>query len=143
MKIEVFNTTRVKFLPLKKLAKAIDLVLNSEKKKMEVNLILTGTDKIRNLNRTYRNQDKVTDVLSFALDDGEDPPPFIPSGEIYICVEKARKQAKQQNHSLQKELLFLTIHGALHLCGFTHETDNKYRDMMEKTSQYLQKSRKN
>lgn len=141
MKILVFNTVRKKYLPKKRLANTIKYVLVSEGKRFDVNLILSGTRKIRNLNRVYRGTDKPTDVISFSPEESEEPPPFRPIGEIYICIPQAKKQAEQEGHSLSRELQFLTIHGALHLCGYTHETDKKYRLMMNKTAHYLGKLR--
>jgi len=139
VRIEVFNTTRSKNLPFKKLAKAVENVLVKEKRNFDVNLIFVGTQKIRKLNNTFRNQDKPTDVLSFLPDDSEDPPLFTPTGEIYICVERAKRQAYQAHHSLTKELLFLSIHGSLHLCGYTHETDEKYKAIMSKSYAHLKR----
>lgn len=137
MKIEIFNLTRDKYLPKKKLARTAKYILASERKQFDVNLILTGTAKIQTLNRTYRGQDKPTDVISFAPEESEDPPPFQPIGEIYICLPIAKKQARKAGHSLSHELMFLTAHGALHLCGYTHETDKKYDTMMSRTYKYL------
>lgn len=139
MKIEVFNTTRKKRLPKKKLAKTVHFILDSERKSFEVNIILTGTQKIKNLNRDFRGKDTPTDVLSFVPEESEEPPPFRAIGEIYICLPVARRQACKAGHSLQSELLFLAAHGALHLCGYTHETDRKYERMMTKTRGYLER----
>ncbi len=139
MKIEVFNTTREKYLPKKKLAKTVHYILDSERKSFDVNIILTGTQKIQNLNRDFRGKDTPTDVLSFVPEESEEPPPFRAIGEIYISVPVARKQAHRAGHSLQSELLFLAAHGALHLCGHTHETDSKYQRMMQKTQRYLER----
>jgi probable rRNA maturation factor len=139
VKIEIFNMTRDKYLPKKKLANVVKYILASERKKFDVNVILTGTGKIRNLNRTYRGQDKPTDVISFMPEESEDPPPFKPIGEIYICLPIAKKQALKAGHSLAHELMFLTTHGTLHLCGYTHENDKKYNNMMNRTSKYLER----
>ena len=140
MIIQVFNTTREKYLPQKKLARLVKYILVSENKKFEVNVILTGSRKIQSLNKTYRGQDKPTDVLSFVPEENEEPPPFKPLGEIYVSVPVARRQAKQAGHSLTRELLFLTSHGCLHLCGYTHETDAKYSAMMTASEKALKRS---
>ncbi len=137
MRIEVYNSTRQKGLPKKTLAKTAEYILVSEKKRFDVNIVLVGSQKIRTMNRMYRDQDKATDVLSFAPEESDDPLPFEPVGEIYICVPIAKRQAQNVSHSLKQELTFLTAHGALHLCGYTHETDQKYRSMMEKTEKYI------
>lgn len=140
MNVEVFNTTRRKYLPQKSLAKTVKYILVSEDKGFDVNVILTGSNKIRALNRKFRGKDKPTDVLSFVPEDSDEPPPFKPVGEIYISLPDALRQAKKAGHSLRKELLFLAAHGALHLCGYTHETDPKYKKMMDKTENYLERS---
>jgi probable rRNA maturation factor len=139
VKIEVFNTTREKYLPKKKLAKAVRYILVSEGKNFDANIILTGTQKIEKLNRDFRGKDMPTDVLSFVPEESEEPPPFRAIGEIYICLPVARRQAKKAGHSFQSELLFLAAHGALHLCGHTHETDSKYKRMMKRTRIYLER----
>jgi probable rRNA maturation factor len=141
VKIEIFNLTRDKYLPKKKLANTVKHILTSERKRFDVNLILTGTAKIQNLNRTFRGQDKPTDVISFAPEESEDPPPFKPIGEIYICLPIAKRQARKAGHSLTHELMFLTTHGALHLCGHTHENDKKYTNMMNRSYKYLERLR--
>ncbi len=70
---------------------------------------------IRRLNRQYRDKDKVTDVLSFNLDEGD------LLGEVLLCYPQALRQAKELGHGVREELLFLLVHGLLHLHGFDHE----------------------
>ncbi|MBO4856682.1 MAG: rRNA maturation RNase YbeY [Bacilli bacterium] len=84
---------------------------------------------IHQLNREYRNVDRPTDVISFAFLDGDeqrdeklhgnDP---VPLGDIYISVEKAKAQAEEYGHPLERELSFLFVHGLLHLLGYDHMT---------------------
>jgi probable rRNA maturation factor len=140
VKIEIFNTTKQKYLPQKSLAKTVKFILVSEGKNFDINVVLTDSNKIRTLNRKFRGKDKSTDVLSFLPDECDEPPPFEPVGEIYISLPDAQDQAKRSKHSLRQELLFLAAHGALHLCGYTHETDKKLKNMMNKTQQYLERS---
>lgn len=78
---------------------------------------------MRQLNRTWRGKDKVTDVLSFKLDEG----PL--KGEILLSYEQAARQAKQMNHSTQDELCFLIVHGVLHLWGYDHEDPKDAKKM--------------
>jgi probable rRNA maturation factor len=82
---------------------------------------IADDDEVRRLNKQYRRQDRVTDVLSFAL--GEKLPDGLYAGDILICWSLAEKQARENNHSLLKELLLLIIHGLLHLDGYDHEKD--------------------
>jgi len=87
-----------------------------------VTIKIAADDEVRRLNKQYRRQDRVTDVLSFALD--ERLPDGLYAGDILICWSLAEKQARENNHSLTTELLLLMIHGLLHLNGYDHETDH-------------------
>lgn len=81
----------------------------------DISIALVGPEQIRKLNRTYRGQDKVTDVLSFKINrDGL-------LGEVVICPGQARRQALAQSVSYRSELQLLTVHGILHLLGYDHE----------------------
>jgi probable rRNA maturation factor len=92
---------------------------------------------IRRLNRVYRGKDRATDVLSFptADDDGEAFIHSLPDaghlGDIIISTDAARRQADEAGHSLEREVSELVIHGALHLCGYDHETDNGEMNRLE------------
>lgn len=93
--------------------------------KYHVSCILVNDDLIHEINRTYRGIDRPTDVISFAfLDDDEGlvDAPIIDLGEIIISVDRAKKQAEEYGHSLDREMNFLFIHGLLHLLGYNHET---------------------
>lgn len=76
---------------------------------------------MKELNRTYRNKDALTDVLSFECDEA-----FTHSilGSVVVCMSVAKKQAKQHKISLDDELRILFLHGLLHLLGFDHENDD-------------------
>jgi probable rRNA maturation factor len=89
--------------------------------KGSVTIKIAAADEVRELNKKYRRQDRVTDVLSFSL--AEKLPGGFYAGDILICWTQAEKQARENNHSLEKELLLLMIHGLLHLHGCDHETD--------------------
>lgn len=96
----------------------------------DIELLLVQKDFIQELNKTYRNQDKPTDVLSFPLQDmGADTL----LGSIVICIEIAQQQAQTYHHTLQEEIALLLIHGILHLLGFDHEKDNgEHREIEQK-----------
>ncbi len=85
--------------------------------------------RVRELNRDFRGKDKPTDVLSFSLfesDEEFDFPDFTPQialGDIVISTQTAARQAIEQNHSIEREIAFLSIHGALHLLGYDHGKD--------------------
>lgn len=100
-----------------------------------------SSERIREINRDFRNIDKVTDVISFALDDeDEDMDPiknftasdenFVTSiGDIIISVDRAKEQAEEYGHSLERELGFLALHGFLHLNGYDHQTEEEEEEM--------------
>lgn len=92
----------------------------------EVSVRFVNNEDIRELNNTFRNIDKSTDVLSFPLgEDGVYDTNLCTGakvlGDIVISVTKAMEQAKAYNHSLQREIGFLTVHSMLHLLGYDHE----------------------
>jgi probable rRNA maturation factor len=89
--------------------------------KGSVTIKIADNDEVRELNKKYRKKDSVTDVLSFSL--GEQLPDGFYAGDILICWTQAEIQARENNHSVQKELLLLMIHGLLHLHGLDHEKD--------------------
>jgi probable rRNA maturation factor len=77
------------------------------------------------LNQSFGKQDYIPDVLSFPMK--EDLPEGFYLGDIFICSAQAEKQAAEQNHPLNRELLVLMIHGILHLAGYDHEKDDSPR----------------
>lgn len=107
----------------------------------ELSILLTGDEEIRALNADYRNQDKPTDVLSFPLADPDELAADYdgPLGDIVISLETATRQAADDFHrerlgasgawSEEEELLFLLVHGTLHLTGHDHEEEVEARKM--------------
>lgn len=93
----------------------------------EMSINFVDNEEIQELNRNYRQKDVPTDVISFAMQEtveGElnivdDEMPLI-LGDIVISVDKAKEQAEDYNHSFERELAFLTLHGFLHLLGYDH-----------------------
>ena len=85
-------------------------------------IIFVDEEKIRTLNRDYRGIDRVTDVISFALEDDKlyNNIDLRVLGDIYICIPRMMEQAKQYGHSEKRELSFLVVHGLLHLLGYDH-----------------------
>jgi len=99
----------------------------------ELSVLITGDRKMRALNRQYRGMDKTTDVLSFSVSGakvaGPGPPPVL--GDIAISATMAEAQATRIGHSTQDELMFLIVHGILHLSGYDHEGPEVKRRRME------------
>ena len=107
----------------------------------EVSVTLTNNDYIHQLNRKYRQIDRPTDVLSFALNESEEPdiengPDIDVLGDIILSVERAEEQAADYGHSLRREIAFLTVHGMLHLLGYDH-MEEADRLEMEKEQRYV------
>ncbi|MBS5778102.1 MAG: rRNA maturation RNase YbeY [Acholeplasma sp.] len=107
---------------LEKVNELISYAVKREKLENAIfNVIIVDNNKIHELNKEYRGIDRVTDVISFALEDFHDIDLEIRMlGDIYISYEKAKEQADYYGHSYLRELSFLTIHGLLHLLGYDH-----------------------
>lgn len=84
---------------------------------------------MQRLNRTFRGQDRPTDVLSFP---GDLEPPHRHLGDIAIAVPTARRQAAVQGHSVEREVEILLLHGLLHCLGYDHETDDGTMERLER-----------
>lgn len=100
-----------------------------------LNIIIVDNEKIREINRDYRNKDAVTDVISFAFEEVNDVEytdiRFL--GEIYISYERCVSQAEDFGHSVKREFCYLAVHGLLHLLGYDHmvEEDKKVMRALE------------
>lgn len=103
------------------------------------NIIFIDNKEIREINREYRNVDRETDVISFALEDNMDVvyDDFRLLGDIYISYEKAIEQAELYNHSVKREVFFLTTHGILHLLGYDHMEEEDEKVMFGKQNELL------
>jgi probable rRNA maturation factor len=101
----------------------------------ELSILLTDDAGIRLLNRAYRGQDRATDVLAFAMREGDTNPPCQRSpaellGDVAISVPTAARQAKRARRPLEAELRTLLAHGLLHLIGLDHRTSRERRTML-------------
>ncbi|MBQ6947043.1 MAG: rRNA maturation RNase YbeY [Clostridia bacterium] len=112
----------------------------------EVEVLIVSAETIREMNRDYREIDRVTDVLSFplyenALQAQEDilPEECALLGNMVICLDRAKEQANEYGHSLQREICFLTVHSVLHLLGYDHELgEREESDMFKKQRDILE-----
>lgn len=119
--------------------------LNGLESDAEVDVTIVDDDEIHILNRDYRGMDKPTDVLSFALDeDGEDLEPELiggPSehlyGDIIISAETAKRQADEYGHGLEREMVYLAVHGMFHLLGYDHMVEAEKLIMRTKEEEAL------
>ena len=96
-----------------------------------VSIVLTDNRHIHEINKTYRNIDRETDVISFAFMDNDEniKSDITDLGEIYISLEKAHSQAEDYNHSFEREICFLLVHGLLHLLGYDHMNEKDEKEM--------------
>lgn len=130
--VNFFNESDTKYLPRKKAVETVTRILADEKKsEAVVNIIVLDDDNIRSINKQYLDHDYATDVISFTIDEI----PFL--GEIYISSDTAKKQAEKYNVSLANETVRLAAHGALHLCGYEDDTDEKRKLMHDLEDKYL------
>jgi len=121
--IGIFNQTEENIKELDDLKKVIDKAIEIENvSNVEFNVIIVNNETIHEINREYRNIDRPTDVISFALEDNKDFPnmEYRILGDIYISLDKVYEQSKLYGHSFFRELSFLTVHGFLHLLGYDH-----------------------
>ncbi|MEE8206667.1 MAG: rRNA maturation RNase YbeY [Nitrospinaceae bacterium] len=104
----------------------------------ELSLLLTDDAEIRRLNKTYRNLDHATDVLSFPQDENavnESGDTLL--GDVVISVETAARQAEEHHLSFNEELILLAIHGILHLLGYDHERSPQDARIMKDKTQVI------
>ncbi len=153
----VENETAERFLfsPEETMKLVCEAVLEEEScpYEVQVNLVLTDNEGIRELNRQYRGMDRETDVLSFPnvdfnregvfdMDENLEADYFDPDtgelvlGDIMISVEKIREQAADYGHSLRREFAFLVAHSMLHLCGYDH-MEEAQRTVMERKQEEI------
>ena len=135
--IEVLNRQRGKAVDAKRAAQLARAVLNSIGEPAATLTISFIRDRrMRQLNRAYRGLDAPTDVLSFAYHESADEIESAASaghlGDLVISVETAERYAGELGLSFARELERLVIHGALHLAGYDHETDNGEMNRLEK-----------
>ena len=106
----------------------------------EVSITLTDDENIHALNKKYRGIDRATDVLSFAFRESDEPEilnaEFETLGDIIISVERAKVQSEEFGHSLLREIIFLEVHGLLHLLGYDH-IDDADRIEMETEQKFI------
>lgn len=118
--------------------RAAQAALAFEGRDGDLTILIDTPERIRTLNREFRNVDRVTDVLTFPAWEGEislSADGYL--GDIMICYERAKEQAIEYGHSLERELSFLAVHGVLHLLGYDHMTEPDETVMREKQTAIL------
>jgi len=131
--------------------KTIELCMKSDKleKKYEVSVLIVDDDEIRKINKTHRDIDKSTDVLSFPMvefvngelisDEGDYDIDLdeLMLGDIIISAETAKRQAIEYGHSFEREIAFLTAHSCFHLLGYDHMEEDEEKIMIKKQEDIL------
>ena len=105
------------------------IIPHAENKTLTVSFV--SDEEMRSLNRTYRDRDITTDVLSFPFEaeDFERSENFL--GDVVISSDQAARQAAQNGLSIDHEVNQLILHGALHLVGYNHENDQGQMNSLE------------
>lgn len=146
MKILIEEGTGYKTEVLERVAKRALELEGVDEERIEISLTFVEPEEIKEINSQFRNIDKVTDVLSFpqfsdvgelkkeieALDYNredfeleEDELSEIPIGDVVICTQRAKEQAEEFGHSLDREIVYLFVHSILHLLGYDHMQEDE------------------
>ena len=119
-----------------------------ENSKLYITVTLTTPDNIQKINKQYRGLDKATDVLSFPMFEKEELVQKIEKkdynhedvlGDIIISIERVKEQAKEYNHSFERELSYMIVHGFYHLMGYDHIKEEDKILMRPKEEKILSK----
>lgn len=129
------------------LTKAMNVVAELEalSPQTEVDITLVDDAAIHELNRTYRGIDRPTDVLSFALDEGEEEPEVDDDeiehllGDVIISAPTAVRQGEEYGHGLEREMTYLVVHGMLHLLGYDHMEEKDKLIMRKREEEVLRR----
>lgn len=146
MHIDVFDkTATIEESQIQLLKRVLEFTAKKEKihKEVELSVSFVTNNEMQEMNDQYRNKNEPTDVLSFQMDN-----PFIRTeaaplpgplqiGDIIISIDKVKEQSIRYNHSFDRELVFLAIHGFLHLLGYTHDNKENEKIMFQKQDTIL------
>ncbi|MCD6385675.1 rRNA maturation RNase YbeY [Candidatus Sumerlaeota bacterium] len=143
MNIDVRNKSKTKSITSYRLKKICNTTLRTlvEVEKLEnpeISVLFVDDAAMRSLNFKYRNVDDTTDVLAFPMRDGRFPnvgPNVL--GDIVISIPTAKRQSEENEHSLEKELVILLIHGFLHLLGYDDTTEKLRKKMQTREKELL------
>ena len=131
MRINFTNKTNIDVKIYKDLIRS---VFKTIKNPYFFNIIFVSKEEIQLINKTYRQIDRVTDVITFALMENQDEIFGEASnelGDVFICLERAFEQAEEYGHSVLREVGFLSVHGYLHLMGYDHQTKEEEKTMFD------------
>ena len=139
--IMIFNQTNEDIPELDLVKKVLEFGMKKEKlKNTSFNVIIVDNNYIHELNKNYRDIDRETDVITFALEDEDSvrlPDDMRILGDVYISIDKARAQAIEYGHSFEREICFLAVHGFYHLLGYDHMNEEEEKVMFGKQEEVL------
>ena len=139
--IMIFNQTSEDIPELDLVKKVLEFGMKKEKlNNTSFNVIIVDNNYIHELNKNYRDIDRETDVITFALEDEDSvklPGDMRILGDIYISIDKARSQAIEYGHSFEREICFLAVHGFYHLLGYDHMNEEERKVMFGKQEEVL------
>ena len=133
----------------KTIQKVLEKCFEEEKmidSKLMITIILTNAEKIKEINKQFRNIDKATDVLSFPMFERDELENLIKNkqfkhedvlGDIIISIPKVEEQAKEYGHSFERELSYMIVHGFYHLMGYDHIKEEDKQKMRAKEEKIL------
>ncbi len=131
MEICLINQSKIK-MPRKWMSLWLEQVgQNLKTSDSQLTVVFLDTAKAKKLNQQFRKKNYATDVLSFQGDEGRN------LGELVLCPQVLKKQAKEHKHSFEAELGYMLIHGVLHLLGYEHEKSKKEAQKMFKIQDQL------
>jgi len=142
--INIRNLTKIQ-VDKEVLKEIIEKILKQEKKQGDVSIVFVSAKRIQDLNKKYRREDKVTDVLCFSQDSIVSDffhltKESFELGEIIVCLTKVKKNAEEFKSSFEKELKWVIIHGILHILGYDHEKSKKQAQRMREKEKYYLKN---
>lgn len=138
--IEVFNEYESEVSELSLVNDFINYCVDKlNLKNVMFNVIIVDNEKIHKINKDYRNVDRETDVITFALEDNKliELKDIRVLGDIYISYDKVISQAKEYEHSIKREICFLAVHGLLHLLGYDHNNSVEEKEMFSLQKELL------
>lgn len=138
MQVEVYNKTKaqINLALVEDVTKAF--LKYYKKSKLEVVVVFIGDKEMQSMNKAYRHKDKVTDVLSFTESDNDEPQPGL-LGQIFIDYQQIKRQAKEFSQTDQEELVFILVHGLLHLLGYDDRTEEEAQVMEDLGKAFIKK----
>lgn len=112
----------------------VEYVLIKEERNAEIRVVYVQDEEIQALNKKYLQHDYVTDVISFPLDEENG----VVEGEVYVCIDQAKRQAEEHSVPVRREVSRLVIHGVLHIIGYDDATPDERSFMQQKEDEYLE-----